>query len=142
MHNSCGRYNYYSRMYFAKLSNKSSRPDIFCKKVVLRNFTGKSKSQENTLTRDSFLTKLPASSCNFIKKEALAQVFSCEFCEISRKLFFIEHLCWLLLLYQRKKCFCKTIHSEINLKSKQNRITMFYSPYVATKSICFKISKV
>ena len=100
------------------------------------------KSQENTLTRDSFLTKLPASSCNFIKKEALAQVFSCEFCEISRKLFFIEHLCWLLLLYQRKKCFCKTIHSEINLKSKQNRITMFYSPYVATKSICFKMSKV
>ena len=46
------------------------------------------KSQENTLTRDSFLTKLPASSCNFIKKEALAQVFSCEFCEISRKPFF------------------------------------------------------
>ena len=27
-------------------------------------------------------------SCNFIKKETLAQVFSCEFCEISKKTFF------------------------------------------------------
>ena len=30
--------------------------------------------------------------CNFIKKEALAQVFSCEFCEISKNTFFTEHL--------------------------------------------------
>ena len=29
---------------------------------------------------------------NFIKKETLAQVFSCEFCEISMKTFFTEHL--------------------------------------------------
>ena len=28
----------------------------------------------------------------FIRKESLAQVFSCEFCEISKKTFFIEHL--------------------------------------------------
>ena len=26
--------------------------------------------------------------CNFIKKETLAQVFSCEFCEISKNAFF------------------------------------------------------
>ena len=26
--------------------------------------------------------------CNFIKKETLAQVFSCEFCEISKNTFF------------------------------------------------------
>ena len=31
-------------------------------------------------------------ACNFIKKEALAQVFSCEFCEISKNTFFTEHL--------------------------------------------------
>ena len=30
--------------------------------------------------------------CNFIKKETLAQVFSCEFCEIFRNTFFTEHL--------------------------------------------------
>ena len=32
-------------------------------------------------------------ACNFIKKETLAQVFSCEFCEISNNTFFTEHLC-------------------------------------------------
>ena len=31
-------------------------------------------------------------ACNFIKKESLAQVFSCEFCEISKNTFFTEHL--------------------------------------------------
>ena len=37
-------------------------------------------------------------ACNFIKKETLAQVFSREFCEISKNIFFFtEHLRWLLL---------------------------------------------
>ena len=40
-------------------------------------------SQENTCTRVSFLVKLQASACNFIKKETLAQLFFCEFFEIS-----------------------------------------------------------
>ena len=31
-------------------------------------------------------------TCNFIKNEALAQVFSCEFWEISKNTFFTEHL--------------------------------------------------
>ena len=31
-------------------------------------------------------------ACNFIKKESLAQVFYCEFCEISKNTFFTEHL--------------------------------------------------
>ena len=45
--------------------------------------------QENTCGRISFLTKLQA--CNFIKKDALAQEFSCEFCEIFKNTFFTEH---------------------------------------------------
>ena len=45
-------------------------------------------SQENTYARVSFLIKFQAKICNFIKKEALAQVFSCEFCEISKITFF------------------------------------------------------
>ena len=36
--------------------------------------------------------KQPPEAGNFIKKETLAQVFSCEFCEISNKKFFTEHL--------------------------------------------------
>ena len=30
--------------------------------------------------------------CNFIKKETLAQVFSCKFYEIFKNIFFTEHL--------------------------------------------------
>ena len=30
--------------------------------------------------------------CNFIIKETLAQVFPCEFCEISKNTFFTEHI--------------------------------------------------
>ena len=35
-------------------------------------------------------------ACNFINKENLAQVFSCEFYEFLRTPFFTEHLLWLL----------------------------------------------
>ena len=31
---------------------------------------------------------LMAEACNFIQEETLAQVFSCEFCEISKNTFF------------------------------------------------------
>ena len=42
------------------------------------------------------LQNLQESTCrsqawNFIKKETLGQVFSCEFCEISKDTFFTEH---------------------------------------------------
>ena len=40
-----------------------------------------------------FLRKLFVQNTgNFIKKEPLTQVFSCEFCEISKNTFFTEHL--------------------------------------------------
>ena len=55
-------------------------PEVFCKKGVLRNFvkfTGKHLRQS-----------LRLQPCNFIKKEALAQVFSCEFYEISKNTVF------------------------------------------------------
>ena len=45
-------------------------------------------SQENTCDRASFLINLQAEACNFIIKETLAQVVSCEFCEISKNTFF------------------------------------------------------
>ena len=41
-------------------------------------------SQENTCARVTFLIKLQTSACNFIEKETLAQVFSCEFSKISK----------------------------------------------------------
>ena len=56
---------------------------MFYKKGVFRNstkFTGKHRA------RVSFLIKLQA-ACNFIQKETLIKVFSCEFCEISKNTF-------------------------------------------------------
>ena len=50
------------------------------------------KLQENTCVRISFLIKLQAETCIFIKKETVTQVFSCEFCEIFKNIFSIEHL--------------------------------------------------
>ena len=49
-------------------------------------------SQENTCARFSFLIKSQGSACNFIKKEALGQMFSCKYCEISKITFLTEHL--------------------------------------------------
>ena len=58
--------------------NRSSRPEVFCKKGVLRNFT---KFTGKHLRQSLFFN-------NFIKKETLAQAFSCEFCGISKNTFF------------------------------------------------------
>ena len=59
---------------------RSSRPEVSCEKGVLRNFA---KFTAKHLCRNFFFNK----ACNFIKKETLAQVFSCEFCEISKNTF-------------------------------------------------------
>ena len=56
------------------------------KKVVLKNFA---KFTEKHLCQSLFLIKL---TCDFIKKETLAQVFSCQFCDIFKNTFFTEHL--------------------------------------------------
>ena len=45
-------------------------------------------SQEDTCATVSFLIKLQASDLQLYKKETLAQVFSYEFCEISKNTFF------------------------------------------------------
>ena len=49
-------------------------------------------SQENPCARVSFLIKLQALSLQPYYKEALKQVFSCEFCKNSKITFFTEHL--------------------------------------------------
>ena len=62
----------------------------FCKKGFLKEFakfTAKQLSQSQLYW------------INFIEKEALAQVFSCEFCESCKNNVFIEHVQRLLLLH-------------------------------------------
>ena len=65
--------------------HRSSRLDVFCRKGILRNFA---KFTGKHLCQSLFFNKVAGAACNFIKKETLAQVFSCEFCEISKNTFF------------------------------------------------------
>ena len=74
----------------------SNRPKVFCEKGVLKNFA---KFTGKHLFQGLVFNKVPK-TCNIIKKEALAQVFSYEFCEVFKNTFFIEHLWWLLLAFQ------------------------------------------
>ena len=60
--------------------NRSSRREVFCKKGVLRNFAKFTK----TPVPESLYNKV---ACNFIKKETLVQLFSCEFCKIPNSTF-------------------------------------------------------
>ena len=77
-------------LFFSSSSNRRSRPEVFCKKDVFSNFT---KFTGKHLCQSLFLIKLQTQACNFIKKDAQAQIFSCEFCEISKNTtIFTEHL--------------------------------------------------
>ena len=64
---------------------RSTRPEVFCKKGVLRNFA---KFAGKHLYQRLFSNKVASLACKFVKKEPLAQVFSCQFCEISQNNFF------------------------------------------------------
>ena len=69
---------------FDRVQNTLLSGVVLCKKVLLESL---------------FLVKLLAKVCNFTKKETLAPVFSCEFCEISNNTFFTEHLCATASIY-------------------------------------------
>ena len=66
-------------------SFRSSRSEVFCEKGVLKNFA---KLTGKHLCPSLFFNKVAGAVCNVIKKETLAQVFSCEFCEISKNTIF------------------------------------------------------
>ena len=88
---------YLIRDKFGKCMHGSSRPEVFCKKVVLRYFT---KSTGKHLYQSlSFKNVAGLRPATLLKKETLAQVFSCEFCEISNNTFLhrtllVDHICW------------------------------------------------
>ena len=62
---------------------RSSRPEVFCKKGVHRNFA---KFTGKHLCQSLFFNKV-AVPATLLKKNTLEQVFSCEFCEISKNAF-------------------------------------------------------
>ena len=63
-------------IHFQELFCRSSCPEVFCKKGVLKNF--KKFAGKHLCT------------CTFIKKETLTQMFSCEFCEIFKNTIFYK----------------------------------------------------
>ena len=84
---------------------RSSHPQVFCEKGVLGNFT---KFIGKHLCQSLFFNKvacLRPQACNFIKKQALAQVFfSVNFVKFLSTPFLTEHLWW-LLLHIRSQCW-------------------------------------
>ena len=77
--------------------SRSSRPEVFCKKGIIRNFarfTGKHLSQSLFFNKVADLRPT-----TLVKKRLRLRWFSVNFGKFLRKPFFIEHLCWLLLLF-------------------------------------------
>ena len=78
-----------------RCSNRNNRPQVFCKKGVLRNlikFTGKHLCR--SLFFNKFAGLLPAT---LFKKRLWHRCFPVNFIKFLRTLFFTEHLWWLLL---------------------------------------------
>ena len=102
-------------MRIQSLKIKTQPPEVFYEKGVIKNFTGKHLClRPATLSkkrlwrrcfpvnfveflRTPFLQNLrrlllTIEACNFIKKETMAQMFSCKCCGIFKNTFFTEHL--------------------------------------------------
>ena len=73
---------------------RSSRPEVFCKKVVLGNFA---KFTGKHLCQSHFFNKVAGTACNFIKKRLWHRCFPVNFAKSLRTPFLKEHLWWLLL---------------------------------------------
>ena len=82
---------------------RSSRPEVFCKKSVLRDFA---KFTGKHLCQSLFIN-------NFADQVTLAQVFTVNFATFWRTPFLTEHLWWLPLVLQNR-CFYK--FPDINQK--------------------------
>ena len=66
---------------------KQRREGVAQRCSVNKVLTVLQNSQESICARVSFSIKLQAKANNFIKKETLTQMFSCEFCKISKNIF-------------------------------------------------------
>ena len=87
---------------------------MFCKEGVLRNFA---KLTEKHLCQSLFFNKVAGLRPGTV--EALAQVFPCEFCEVSKSTFSTEHLRWLLLFVEINSLKC-ILNFQIQLLIKVN----------------------
>ena len=70
--------------------SRSSHQRCSIRKGILKS--RRKSSQENTCARVSFLIKLQVQADNFIKKETLEQMFSCEICGNFKNALYRTHL--------------------------------------------------
>ena len=102
---------------------RSSRPEVFSKKGVLGHFA---KFTGKHLCQSLFFNKV-AGQANFIKKETLAQVFSCEFCEISKNTFSYRTPPVAASVFCRKEKYLCTSSARISSSCKHNIFILYIS---------------
>ena len=110
----------------ARQKNRSSQPEVLC----------------NTCARVSFLIKLQATACNFIKKVILTQVFSCEFSGISKNTFFYRTI---PVAASEKRQMQKTryqrnINNEILMRKRRNHQQRKQWPEKYCITLCHSLS--
>ena len=92
-HNSCGRHPVHSLL---SETLESSRPEVFCKKRVLRTFV---KFTGKHLRQSLFFNKVAGlSPATLFKKRLWHSCFPLNFAKFLGTRFFIEHIWWLLLI--------------------------------------------
>ena len=91
--NSCFKLRYSLKILHVLVSSyRSSRPEVFYKLGFLKSFV---KFTRKHLCWNLFFNKVAGLKPEK-KKQNPTKVFSCEFCKISKSIYFIEHLRWLL----------------------------------------------
>ena len=105
-------------------------------------------SHEKNCARVYFLIKMQVEACNFIKKETLTQLFSYEFCEISKSTFFIEDLqktAFVMLFFKKFQClflvFLKMLVSRLLFGGKRSLFSVILR-FVQMFLVIFLSSKV
>ena len=101
---------------------------------VLKNF---SKVTGKHMCQSHFFNKVTGlKSATSLKKRALAQVFSCEFCEIFKNTFFTEHL-WMAA---SEHCFTHDLITTMNVGTNKSKIKSLEIGWVNYKT--YKINNI
>ena len=104
---------------------------MFCKNSVFRNFTNFTGKH---LYQSLFLNKVPG-LYNFIEKKTLAQMFSCEFCEISKNIFLHKTLWWLFLIYNIEEVLLQEMEKKNSFIIDLLGLRSFYKSFKSFKLI-------
>ena len=120
--------------------SSSSRPEVFCKKRVLKNFT-KFTGKHLYLTCDS----VDSFFNNKVAGLRLAQVFSCEFCENFKNNFFCRTPLVAASVFQQTKTLNSRISSDslklLNWKIYKSAVKKkkILSSYCSSDKLCFSL---